>query len=64
MSRSHELWLTGSVQRFLNLDNTEANDVLHGTGLHEVVHKLQGDSLEEAPREHVVRVLEAAAGLH
>lgn len=56
--------LTASVQQFLDMDNAEVEAALHGSASHEAVHRIEGGKLEDASREHVVRVLEAAAGLH
>lgn len=53
------------MQRLLGMeDGAEVDGLLRGSAAHEAVHRLDGDKLEVAPRDHVVRVLEAAAGLY
>lgn len=50
------------VQTFLDAD--DATKVLQGATEHERVAKLVGGTKEDASMEDVVRVLEAAGGLH
>lgn len=52
------------VQMFLDADDADAQRILNGATQPERVAKLVGETKKDASDEDVVRVLEAAGGLH